>query len=318
MTKQKRIIPTLFEEGYTVGSCCVCDIDGIIGTEEDLCSHHFSQPGLEYDYGHNIITARADGERCGYYIGRDIFSRRTGAWDKEYALYEFAVNEGEEDTVADLLLSHMRRLAKATGCSRIVCTREGGNAAFDELAAKWGFEKEGDDRILTLAEATLCREDSLVIPKERDRLTHEALFFLREQGFDLDGEACTFTWEGESITVDRKTALCRFSEGFTTLGDLILEGEYALTVIDALCQMMKQGYGKGFIIDPTPKLKPTDPDIVIDDMGVFIGKDMTFRERIDFRRALREEGVLKKYTLHTLSFDFVLGGTRLCFGFSSV
>lgn len=318
MATKKRIIPTLFEEGYTVGSCSVCDIDGIIGTEEYLCSHHFSQPGLEYDYGHDIITVREDGERCGYYIGRDIFSRRNGAWDKEYALYEFTVNDGEEDIVPDLLLSHMRKLAKATGCSRIVCTREGGNAAFDEVVARWGFEKEGDSRILTLAEATLCREDSLVIPKETDRLTHEALFFLREQGFVLDEEACTFTWEGESITVDRKTALCRFSEGFTTLDDLILEGKYALTVIDALCQMMKQGYGKGFIIDPTPKLKPTDPDIVIDNMGVFIGKSLPLRERIDFRRSLREEGVLQKYTFHTLSFDFVLGGTRICFGFSQV
>ena len=53
MEESKRSIPTLDDGDFQVKS--IFNIDEIIGSDEDLCTAHYSAPNIEYNYGYNYI-----------------------------------------------------------------------------------------------------------------------------------------------------------------------------------------------------------------------------------------------------------------------
>lgn len=323
MSEQKRIIPQLTKDGFLASSCSVCDIDDIIGTNEDLCTVHFSDPKVEYYYAYDYITVKKNRCRYGYYIGMDRFYPLENGWGKEYVLYEYAIYcEKEEKYANRLLFRHLLELAKTTGCNRILCKTEGGNALFYKYFTKKGFTENGAIYSLPIPDGKMSRRDQLVIPTKEDALSFEQLFFLREQGFTLEEEKCFFARQEEYISIDRKTGKCTFSKAFQVLGgeSLVLNNHHALCILDVCCQLLKDRIGKQIkIYLPSAKTTETTPDISADDIGIFLTEQATsLQEQRNFRLKLKEEGLLKKYALYSFYFNFEIGGACHTLGFRNI
>lgn len=297
---------------YLVGKCGVCDIDDIIGSNEELCTLHYSPPNVRYNYGYEYITAEAD--RCiyGYYIGIDRFCQIDGAWAKEYMLYEYAVFLGEDASeVNETLFAYLVEQAKALGCSRIVCKNEGGNTLFNEYFAKHGFV---EGRCLYFSDAQLPARDAILLPLPEDKVTFEQAFFLREQDCIVEREYIRFEWEGEEISICRRTGECSFSKAFEVVGDtpLVLDSQRALCLLDICCQLLTEGTRAGIKIYPLPLGEDTAPDVLADRWGIFVVEQQkTMAERRAFLTALKEEDVLDKVTFYTFHFDSEVGGREL-------
>ena len=293
---------------YLVGKCGVCDIDDIIGSNEDLCALHYSPPNVKYHYGYEYITAVAD--RCiyGYYIGIDRFCQIDGVWAKEYMLYEYAIYIGEEASeVNEALFSYLVEQAQALGCSRIVCENEGGNSLFNEYFAEHGFV-EG---CLQLSGVQLPARDEILLPSAGDKVTFEQAFFLREQDFIVDREKIRFEWGEEEISICRRTGECSFSKAFEVVGEtpLILNNQRALSLIDICCQILPLGEKSGIKIYSFPSNVATAPDVLVDKWGIFVVEQpKTMWESREFLAALKKEGVLEKVTFYAFRFDSEVGG----------
>jgi len=321
MAKYSVAIPEIFDGELRVGSCSVCSIENIIGANEDECTLHFSHPGVEYNYGYDYITA-TDEFIWGYYIGIDRFYEIDGTLGKEYILYELGVfQEDESERVASLLYSHLIRLASDRGCQRIICSPCGGNEEFYALLEKGGFKRNGELLSLRLDGVKMCPQDEVVLPRVGEALRFEDLFFLREAGFSVDQKKCKFENEVGSITVNRRDGICQFSNRISVKGgELILNNEWALTVIDVLCQVMKCRMQEDVkIYLPYAKENEHSPDIVIGDAGVYITpKRPSLEEERAIKATLRLGGVLKKYSFYTFGYDYETGGDRLCIGFANL
>ncbi len=293
---------------YLVGKCGVCDIDDIIGSNEDLCTLHYSPPNVKYYYGYEYITAVAD--RCiyGYYIGIDRFCQIDGVWAKEYMLYEYAVFIGEDaHETNEVLFSYLVERAKELGCSRILCENKGGNPSFNTYLANHGFV-EG---CLQLSGVQLPARDEILLQTAGDTVTFEHAYFLREQDFIVDKEKIRFEWEGEEISICRRTGECSFSKAFEVVGEtpLILNNQRALSLIDICCQILPLGEKSGIKIYPFPSNVATAPDVLVGKWGIFvIEQPKTMLERREFLTALKEEGALEKVTFYTFHFDQETGG----------
>jgi hypothetical protein len=313
--KKQRIIPRLTYGEYVVDSCGVCDIYNIYGSSPDLCTLHYSDPLVDYKYAYDYITLSTDGVFLGYYIGTDRFSCSAGHYDKEYVVYEYALFvEDGIDEAADMLFSHLSELARVTGCSRIICNKNGGNSLFNKHFADKGFTENVELLSLTLVGVTLSDYDRMVLPTNRDALGFDELFFLREQGFELDSEKCVLEINGESISVDRRTGACEFSEAFLVIGGVfVLQADQnSLGFIDVCRQLLGSGFEENIkIYLPSAKESELTPDILVDDIGIFISDQPTgLHERRTFRMRLREAGVIKKYAFYKLYFDYEVGGIR--------
>jgi len=181
---------------------------------------------------------------------------------------------------------------------------------------------EDNQLVLALEGVTLNEYDALVIPTCEDKLGYEELFFLREQCFELDREKCTLELNGEYLTVDRKTGDCSFSQNIRLVGaeKLTLDGRWSLTVLDVLCQMLKQGpLGSVKINLPSAREDKYTPDIQIEDNAVYIVEErLSSQERCELRTKLKLGGVIKKFMLYEFSFNFEIGGERIKIGFESV
>ena len=303
------------KEEFRIGECGVCDIEDFIGSDEDLCTEYFSEPAVEYNYGYNFITAMRDRCRMGYFIGVDRFAQIDGKWCKEYALKEYAVYIGDDAYVANrALFQYLIDLAKETGCSRIICKNKGGNTLFWQFLEQSCFVEDDENWILSLPNAKLPEADELVIPKEDEALGFAELFFLREQEFMLDREICRFSWGDESIVVDRKTGVCKFSKQFSVIGDgaFAVHGKKELCILEICSQLLSDNETKPIdIILPDAKATATTPDIRVGDAGYFVSEAaMPMKERQTLRLALKLEGQLKKYGITHFYFDFETGGRR--------
>lgn len=318
-------IPTLTVGEYEVRECSVCSIDDIIGTNADLCTVHFSDevlaaPDHGYYYAYDYVTAITQDFFVGYYIGNARFCRIGNSPSKEYVLYEYAVFSEDEDgeRVSSLLLAHIKMLAEASGASRIICKSKGGDEAFYKDLRECGFTENRTEGIWSLAlpHVKLLPCDAVILPREGESLSFYELFFLRERGFTVDSEKCTITDGEDCIIIDRSTGACKLSERFVCLYPLNLRigDRYTLTVIDALCQLLCQKISGNIRITPraSADLRTTAtpvPDITVEDIGIFIADvPLTFAERQSLRERLRAEGKLKKYAVHTLEFNFEIGG----------
>ena len=332
-----REIPILTDGEYKVDNCSVCDIDDIIGTSADLCTVYFSDevladPNHGYYYAYDYITAVAYRSFQGYYIGNEKFCRIGNTWGKEYVLYEYAVfpEEDEGEKVNALLLSHIRMVAEARGASRIICKGKGGDEAFYKSLAECGFREANDSGeviwSLEFTDVTLPERDAIILPKDGESLGFDELFFLRESGFVVDSQKCSFSFDDDFIIIDRSTGACSFSARFKCINQIcIQEGDrHALCIIDALCQLMIQKISGNIRITPRAAEEwrtATDlvPDITAGDIGIFIAdKPITSSDRRSLRERLRADGKLKKYALHTLRFNFELGGRSSTLAYANI
>ena len=337
MENYVREIPVLTDGEYEVADCGVCAIDDIIGTNANLCTVHYSDevlgdPDHGYHYAYDYITANAYGSIQGYYIGNDRFCRIGNKWSKEYVLYEYAVfpEEDEGKRVNALLLSHLKMLARASGASRIICNGKGGDEAFYKSLTEFAFVEinVGGEVIwsLELANVILSERDAVILPREGESLGFDELFFFREWGFVVDSGKCSFIYDDDYIIVDRSTGACSFSERFKCDKPLrIQQGDrYALCIIQALCQLLCQKISGNIRLTPRTakeRLYSTEilPEITAGDIGIFIAdKPITILERRALRERLRAEGKLKKYAVHSLRFDFELGGRSYTLGYANV
>ena len=319
----KRIIPKIEQGEYTVKSCGVCDIDELIGTHPDLCSAHYSAPGIEYDYGYDYIKLVDSEDILGYYIGVDRFYPKGDSYSKEYILYEYAlfVDDGM-DEAAELLTSHLCQLASAAGCERVILNKNGGNKLFLKHLAFCGFIESGENFLLPVKGTILSDFDRMVIPTKDDALGYSELFFLREQGFILDSEKCLFEMDGECISVDRRSGACKFSNGFSLVGGdfLPFSGERAMGIIDICLQLMGCGFKKNIRIHINAEEKDeTTPDVFVDGIGIFIlEKGVSYAQERELRMKLKREGVLKKYGFYNFFFNFEVGGRYHNLGFADL
>ena len=314
---RERVTPRIEENGIAVDSCGVCDIDDIIGTPGDYCTLHYELPNIEYNYGYDYITAT--GDRCilGYYIGIDVFVKNGGQWAKEYILKEYAVfEESVAEEVESLLSRHLTTLARARGCSKIVCTKEGANQEFVDYFARGGFSEEGDLFVLELGGVALGTYDALLVPREGDALDLPDLFFLGEQGFSIGEDSCIFSTDEDEkyIIIDRKSGLCHFSGRIEVYGGEVKIGVHpAMAIVDVLCQLNKMANKEDVkIYLHSAKKSNTTPDVLVGDFGIFLPREkMSMKEELELKMALRVEGVLKKYDVYTTRFDFEVGGSGL-------
>lgn len=317
MAKREIITPKLIEGDLTVGGCSVTSIDDIIGTPEDYCTLHYELPNIEYNYGYDYITAT--GDRCilGYYIGIDVFVKNGGQWAKEYILKEYAVfEESVAEEVESLLFRHLTTLARARGCSKIVCTKEGANQELVDYFARGGFSDEGELFVLELGGVALGTYDALLVPREGDALDLPDLFFLGEQGFSIEEDSCIFSSEEDEkyIIIDRKSGLCHFSGRIEVYGGEVKIGVHpAMAIVDVLCQLNKMANKEDVkICLQSAKKSNTTPDVLVGDFGIFLPREkMSMKEELELKMALRVEGVLKKYDVYTTRFDFEVGGSGL-------
>ena len=319
---ERRIMPELTEGEYLAKSCDVCDIDHIIGTEEDVCTLHYSDPGVEYDYGYDFVNVIGNRQIHGYYVGIDRFCLLTNGYGKEYLLYEYAVFDDEDpETVNELLFRHLLTLAKVTGCSRITFIKRGGNSLFTDYFLEHGFRECDESLELSIEGAALSNRDKLVLPTEEDALGFKELFFLREQGFILDSEKCYFEAAGEWIVIDRRSGACHFSSAFEVIGgEMKLGDTRELTQIDVCCQLLKKDVSKDIRIY-TSKNENNDflPAIIAGDIGIFLPeRTLNMKERNDLRQLLRQDGRLKRYAVYYFRFNYEVGGERIILGFSRV
>lgn len=322
MKHENRNFPHLTLGDFCAQSRSVCGIDDIIGTPADECVHHYSAPDVEYDYGYDYVNVLCEKALFAYYIGVDRFFHGEEGWRKEYFLYEYAVFDDEDPAVNELLLSHLETLARQTGCCRILCKSEGGNPIFYQLLAENGFAlKDGKFWMKAIPDGEMSTFDKLVIPTAEDKLTFEQLFFLREHGFELDENTCTFVWQEDYICIDRKTGICSFSENIQSVGEpLILDGMRALCQIDVCHLLLKIGVNKPILLYPlSAKKSDTTPEIYADGIGIFVPEQkIGFRERNAFRMKLKQEGNLKKYGFYSYHFNLETGGEFDGLAFSNV
>ena len=308
------------EDGYTAAPCHVCDFEELIGTNSEYCCLHYSAPGLEYNYGHDCNSVVSEQYTGGYYVGIDRFAQIDGAWDKEYMLYEYAVfDEDDAEEVNALLFRHLTDLARGTGCSRILCKKEGGSAPFYEFLADSGFV-DGDAYLMyAVADCEMSDLDRAVLPRDGDALSMEELFFLREHGFSFDGEFCVLLFEGERISICRRNGEFQFSDGFQILSDgpLLLNGRWGLGVIDICRQLLVMKLGAPITIcPPYAKERESTPDVSVGGYGVFICDELPdMRKEHEFIRTLKSEGELVGVDFYRFSYDFELGGRREALGF---
>lgn len=321
--KKKRIIPKIKRGHFTVLEFDVCDIDDYIGSDEDICTLHYALKGVDYNYGHDYVKQVADNYVTGYYIGMDRFVYLDDAWSKEYALFEYALFlDDDAQKAGEILLSHLVKLAKVTGCSRITLDKDGANSRFLKLCETVGFVQEGDKMILHVKGAKMPKCDSEIIPKKSDAIGHYDLFFLREEGFELDSKKAVLNINGETITVDRSTGACEFSGAFSVIGNGIslLMGEKAWSIIDICRQLLNHNHTSGIVINVSDvKENELTPDVSVDGMGVFImEKYTTLGERREFRAKLQELGTLEKYAFYKHYFDREVGGLCDTLAFADV
>lgn len=322
MAQKKQNLPP-DEDEYIIGECSVCDIDDIIGTDEDLCVQYFSEPEVEYDYGYNFITAVKQNCRKGYFIGVGRFFKKDGRWGKEYALKEYAVYQEKDAYIAHhALFNYLLTYAKEKGCSRIICKNKGGNTLFWQYLEQNGFEETSEEWTFSLPDAEMCEADKMVLPKENQALGFEELFFLREQGFAPDAEKCVFRYEGEWIFVDRKTGVCDFSQGFRVMGDVpfTVKGRRELGILHCACQLLEMGIQKPICIYPEgERTSDTVPDILADGCGVFVDKDFAgMREEYSFFVKLKQEGKMQKVGYYHYHFNLEVGGRYDSLGFRTL
>lgn len=319
MAQKKQNLPQ-DEDGYIIGECSVCDIDDIIGTDEDLCVQYFSEPEVEYDYGYNYITAVKDRYRMGYFIGVGRFFKKDGKWGKEYALKEYAVYQEKDAYIAHhALFNYLLTYAKEKGCSRIICKNKGGNTLFWQYLEQNGFEESENEWILFLPDAEMCEKDKMVIPKANEALGFEELFFLSELGFSLDEEKCMHTYGGEQISVNRKTGECEFSQGFAVLGEgkFTVRGKRELGILRCCFELLEMDIKKPISIYlESAKTSDTVPDILADGYGVFVEKDFSgMREEYSFSVKLKQAGQIQKVCYYCYHFNLEVGGRYSCLGF---
>lgn len=318
MTEQKSKIPVIREGEYTVGSCSVCSIDGIIGSPADECDIQYSDPEIEYNYGHDFVILSDEEEIRAYYIGLDRFYPREGSYGKEYAVFELALYLGSRELFG-LLYRHLIERARSTGCERVVL--RGVDGELRDLLISEGFcERDG---VLTgrLNGVVLPERDRLVIPTATDALTHRELFFLRERLFDIDGEKCRLEIGKKCIEIDRRRGACHFLAGFSVIGEgLTLGSIRALSLLDACAQLIEIGVEEQIVIRTSgASVAAGCPDISFGRTAIFLPEErLKLQERSALRARLRAGGQYDRYTLHYLSFDFEVGGRRNGIAFAKI
>ena len=325
MADEKRKIPVHKVGEYTVCSCGVCDIDGIIGSPEDECDMLYSAPDVEYDYGYDFVKLTGDGCIRAYYIGKDRFYPRDGSYGKEYMLYELAVYLGESEVFGHLY-RHLCELARVTGCERILLCDTVTGELYRLLTAD-GFVRRDGMLVKRLEGVTLPERDRLVIPTDSDALTQGELFFLREQGFVLDGEKCRFEIDEKFIEIDRSRGACHFSDGFSVIGgELMLGTEHALCIIDVCVQLMKIRINEDIVINLAASVDEGRPDISFGRRGISYGRTaiflpearLTLKEKNALRAHLRAEGKYDSYELYHFWYDYEVGGSRTVIAFAKL
>lgn len=303
-------------ERYTINDLGVCDIEDYIGSDSSLCTVYYSAPSVQYDYGYDYVAVKADGYVRGYDIGIDRFYESGGEWAKEYMLYEYAIFVGRDKRgVNNALFDGLLSRARARGCRRILCERDGGNGEFYAFLVKNGFvEREGRYE-LRLSDVVLPERDAVLLLTSGDIVTFEQAYFLREQGFTVDRRSLRFEWEGESIEIDRASGLCRFSDIFTVVGDspFVLDGQRTLSQIDICCQLLRVGVKDEIkVYLPEAKREVYSPDVLVEKWGLFVSdEEMSMAEKRSFFAELRSKTPLEKVTLYQFRFDYEVGGRRL-------
>ena len=130
----------------------------------------------------------------------------------------------------------------------------------------------------------------------------------------LDREICRFSWGDESIVVDRKTGVCKFSKQFSVIGEgaFTVHGKKELCILEICSQLLSDNETKTIEIAlPHTKATATTPDIRVGDAGYFVSETaMPMKERQALRLALKQEGQLQKYGIAQFYFDFETGGRR--------
>lgn len=294
----------------------VFEIEEVIGALLEECSLHYSVPNIQYMYAYDYIAVMQNGELYGYFVGVDRFCLVDGKRAKEYMLYEYAVYDVKGKKKAnDALYGYLLERSEKTGCSRIICKKEGGNPMFYSYFAKKGFVDIGEYLSISLPNAQLCEKDEALLPIEGDKVTFEQLFFLREHGFEVNKENLRFVYEDAEIVLCRKSGECRFSEEFALVGGdcLVVDGQWALSVLDICSQLLREQVKETITIYlPKAKERTTTPDVLVGKRGIFIMKSpITMLERKRLLEQLEKENVLEKATLYTFSFDYETGGKTL-------
>lgn len=299
---------------YTVSECSICNIEEYIGTDISYCDAHYSAPDVEYNYFYEYKIVRAFGYSCGYYIGIDRFYEENGTWKKEYMLYEYAVFDGpKKKEINTVLYNHLIANAKELGCSRVLCTKEGGNSVFCSYFARKGFADRAGYFALPLLHSEMPARDAVLLPADGDRVTFEQAYFLREKGFSVDEQTIRYAFNGEEICICRRTGVCEFSKLFKVVGkrDFVLDGQRALSLLDICYELLQMGEKREVnLYLPEEKTGQYAPDALIEKWGIFVLEE-PLSDRRAFLAELKKAGTFDRVSLYEFQFDFEVGGKNM-------
>ncbi len=232
------------QEGFELKWAGVSDSYDIGGWNSYLKNEDYvfqKEPDYEYSYILDEIIATANKSIIGYCIGHErILNQKqeyANAFDKEYDIYDFAVDCGDaSEQVATALLRQAIAYAEHIGCSFLSANFLQGkyNTFYNLCKTAFNAKVYGDKIVIKLDCSKMPVSEKLLIPTATDAISREYALFLKAKKFKYNDKRFWYeAYDSIKISVERTTGEVSFDDQIKNLTGqpIVLNNKKALNLV---------------------------------------------------------------------------------------